>query len=105
MEVCPTTNGNPNGLASDTASAAAPGNGTSSGVMVGGGGKGRKGDMPVKKEPDAGGGIGADGESKGDVDVKLPIHAVATHPVSSDVCHFAERRNRGNMNNTYSPSL
>jgi hypothetical protein len=40
--------------------------------------------MPVKKEHDAGGGADADGENKGgDVDIKLPLHAVATHPVSS----------------------
>ena len=53
--------------------------------VVGGSGKGRKGDMPIKKEPDGGGGTGADGESKdGDVDMKLPLHAVATHPVSND---------------------
>jgi hypothetical protein len=41
--------------------------------------------VPIKKEPDGGGGTGADGESKdGDVDMKLPLHAIATHPVSND---------------------
>jgi hypothetical protein len=99
MEGCPTSNNNPNGSASGTASTGTPGNGNSSGGIAGGGGKGRKGDMPVKKEPDAGGGIGADGESKGgDVDMKLPLHAVATHPVSNGNCRCDERCSGGKVN-------
>jgi hypothetical protein len=48
--------------------------------------------MPVKKEPDAGGGTDADRESKGgDVDMKLPLHAVATHPVSNGICQCGEK--------------
>ena len=88
MEVCPTSNGNANGSASGTATTIASGNGNPSVGMVGGSGKGRKGDMPVKKEPDVGGGTGADGESKdGDVGMKLPLHASATHPVRNSNMH------------------
>lgn len=84
MEGCPTSNGNANGSAAGTATTSASGIGNPSVGMLGGSGKGRKGDVPIKKEPD-GGGTGADGESKdGDVDMKLPLHAVATHPVSND---------------------
>jgi paired amphipathic helix protein Sin3a len=85
MEGCPTSNGNANGSASGTASTSASGIGNPSVGAVGGSGKGRKGDVPIKKEPDGGGGTGADGESKdGDVDMKMPLHAVATHP---DECY------------------
>lgn len=83
MEGCPTSNGNPNGSALGTTSIGAPDNGNSPAGAVGGNGKGRKSDMPMKKEPDTGGGTGGDGESKdADGDMKLPPHAVATHPVS-----------------------
>lgn len=85
MEGCPTSNGNANGSASGTASTSASGIGNPSVGAVGGSGKGRKGDVPIKKEPDGGGGTGADGESKdGEVDMKLPLHTIATHPVSND---------------------
>jgi hypothetical protein len=102
MEGCPTSNGNPNGSASGTTSTGAPGNGNCSAGVVGGNGKGRKSDMPVKKEPDTGGGTGGDGESKdGDEDIKLPIHAVATHPVSYDICQYSEKINSRRLNSTY----
>lgn len=92
MEGCSTSISNPNGSASGTTSTGTPGNGNCSGGVAGGGGKGRKGDMPVKKEPDAGGGTDADRESKGgDVDMKLPLHAVATHPVSNGICQCGEK--------------
>jgi hypothetical protein len=79
MEECPTSNGNPNGATSGTTLTGAPGNGNCSTGAVGGNGKGRKNDVPMKKEADTSG----DGENNnGDGDIKLPLHAVATHPVS-----------------------
>jgi hypothetical protein len=85
MEGCPTSNGNANGSASGTTTTGASGIGKPSVGAVGGSGKGRKGDVPIKKEPDGGRGTGADGDSKdGDVDMKLPLHAIATHPVSNN---------------------
>jgi len=63
MEGCPTSNGNANGSASGTTTTSASGMGNPSMGTVGGSGKGRKGDVTVKKEPDGGGGTGADGES------------------------------------------
>ena len=83
MDGCPTSNGNANGSASGTTTTGASGIGNPSVGTVGGSGKGRKGDVPIKKEPDGGGGTGADGERK-DVNMKLPLHAIATHPVSND---------------------
>ena len=85
MEGCPTNNGNANGSASGTAITSASGIGNPSVGAVGGSGKGWKGDLSIKKDPDGGGGTGADGESKdGEVDMKLPLHTIATHPVSND---------------------
>lgn len=46
--------------------------------------KGRKGDAPVKRDPDRGGSV-PDGDGKtGEGDLKLPLHAVASHP---DECY------------------
>jgi hypothetical protein len=85
MEGCTTSNGNANGSASGAITTNASGVGNPSVGAVAGSGKGRKGDVPIKKEPDGGEGTGADGESKdGYVDMKMPLHAIATHPVSND---------------------
>ncbi|XP_069703690.1 paired amphipathic helix protein Sin3a isoform X2 [Periplaneta americana] len=84
MDSCLSSNTNPNNSASAATPTGPPAIGNSS-TSATGVGKGRKGDIPIKKEPDAGGGAGLDGDNKdSDGEVKLPLHAIATHP---DECY------------------
>ena len=69
METCINNN--------DSANVSGPATSSTTGSGNTGSSKGRKGDAPVKRDPDGGGNI-VEGES----DVKLPLHAIATHPVS-----------------------
>ncbi|PSN32659.1 hypothetical protein C0J52_12290 [Blattella germanica] len=78
MDGCINSSDNPSGSVSTPS-------GTSGSGNSGGGGssKGRKSDAPTKKDPD-GGGSAPGGEMKVDDDVKLPLHAIASHP---DECY------------------